>query len=333
VSCGYAKAVEQLASDNPTIRLGGVYVLSALANDWLAIQDYRQRQVCVDILCAYLRSNPEIPGQGTENILDARFLAILKKDQDVRKAALETLSEIRALDLEGADETTSGLAQSFQDLYRTLTKAVSGPIPPVRIELRGITLRSLDLRHARLAYLPLVSADLRGAHLDGADLTKTDLTQAKMHDIVLRDAKLNRTNLSGAELERVDLTGALLIKANLNHTTITAPEGLRGNLGHAVLIGLHISHAWGIKARGSAVVMDKETLEGAAPYIFAGHSENAPPITRPLMEDEALHAHVSNRIRARRLAVDSPSEGFVIARDPRIEQSWPGRPTERQPRP
>ncbi|MFE2094835.1 pentapeptide repeat-containing protein [Streptomyces sp. NPDC059460] len=46
----YTTAAEQLGHDKPAVRLAGVYALARLADDW-----EEQRQVCVDVLCAYLR--------------------------------------------------------------------------------------------------------------------------------------------------------------------------------------------------------------------------------------------------------------------------------------
>ncbi|WP_331737281.1 pentapeptide repeat-containing protein [Streptomyces sp. NBC_00019] len=46
----YTTAAEQLGDDQAAVRLAGVYALARLADDW-----EEQRQVCIDVLCAYLR--------------------------------------------------------------------------------------------------------------------------------------------------------------------------------------------------------------------------------------------------------------------------------------
>ncbi|WP_037815661.1 pentapeptide repeat-containing protein [Streptomyces sp. NRRL S-1022] len=46
----YTTAASQLGDDKPAVRLAGVYALARLADDW-----EEQRQVCIDVLCAYLR--------------------------------------------------------------------------------------------------------------------------------------------------------------------------------------------------------------------------------------------------------------------------------------
>ncbi len=46
----YTAATEQLGHDQAAVRLAGIYALVRLADDW-----NEQRQVCIDVLCAYLR--------------------------------------------------------------------------------------------------------------------------------------------------------------------------------------------------------------------------------------------------------------------------------------
>ncbi|MEU6672482.1 pentapeptide repeat-containing protein [Streptomyces sp. NPDC046727] len=46
----YTTAAEQLGHERAAVRLAGVYALARLADDW-----EEQRQICIDVLCAYLR--------------------------------------------------------------------------------------------------------------------------------------------------------------------------------------------------------------------------------------------------------------------------------------
>ncbi|MFF1482637.1 pentapeptide repeat-containing protein [Streptomyces sp. NPDC058301] len=46
----YTTAASQLGHDTPAVRLAGVYAMARLADEW-----EEQRQVCIDVLCAYLR--------------------------------------------------------------------------------------------------------------------------------------------------------------------------------------------------------------------------------------------------------------------------------------
>lgn len=60
----YAKAVEQLAHENASIRLGGVFALFGLADEWIADESLepqkrqKEGQTIIKYLCAYIRSVP-----------------------------------------------------------------------------------------------------------------------------------------------------------------------------------------------------------------------------------------------------------------------------------
>ncbi|WP_331761440.1 pentapeptide repeat-containing protein [Streptomyces anulatus] len=58
----FTQAVEQLGSDSPAVRLGGVHALAGLADD---APDTSLRQTCIDVLCAYLQL-PYTPNPGTD---------------------------------------------------------------------------------------------------------------------------------------------------------------------------------------------------------------------------------------------------------------------------
>ncbi|MDQ7802646.1 pentapeptide repeat-containing protein [Amycolatopsis sp. A133] len=46
----FAGACAQIGHEKPTVRLAGMYAMASLADEWA-----EQRQVCIDVLCAYLR--------------------------------------------------------------------------------------------------------------------------------------------------------------------------------------------------------------------------------------------------------------------------------------
>lgn len=59
----YTKAVEQLANENAAVRLGGIYTLAGLVDEWLTDKSLKEEndrrkegQVIINNLCAYIRS-------------------------------------------------------------------------------------------------------------------------------------------------------------------------------------------------------------------------------------------------------------------------------------
>ncbi len=73
----FSQAVEQLGSDSPAVRLGGVHALAGLADD---APDDSLRQTCIDVLCAYLQL-PFTPDPGHDPAHQEehhRYLALRK---------------------------------------------------------------------------------------------------------------------------------------------------------------------------------------------------------------------------------------------------------------
>ena len=91
----YTTAIEQLSNDKASIRLGGVYTLVGLVDEWLAdektIPDIKERrkegQVIINNLCAYIRS-PFLLAERSEQ-LDEPYAKDLQKDFDGDKEKFE----------------------------------------------------------------------------------------------------------------------------------------------------------------------------------------------------------------------------------------------------
>lgn len=75
----YAQAAEQLGHDQAAVRLAGVYAMARLADDWP-----EQRQVCIDVLCAYLRMPYE--ADPTED-------GFMKGEREVRFTIIRTIRD------------------------------------------------------------------------------------------------------------------------------------------------------------------------------------------------------------------------------------------------
>ena len=75
----------QLGSDKPpAVRLAAVYAMAGLADDW---QDHRQ--MCVDVLCAYLRM-PYEPGPGDDAPVEKRLA--FQASREVRHTVIRVIS-------------------------------------------------------------------------------------------------------------------------------------------------------------------------------------------------------------------------------------------------
>ncbi|WP_369268786.1 pentapeptide repeat-containing protein [Streptomyces sp. R11] len=74
----FGAAAEQLGTDQPAVRMAGAYAMARLADEWP-----QERQMCIDVLCGYLRM-PHAPDPPA----DAPALASWQREREVRVTIL-----------------------------------------------------------------------------------------------------------------------------------------------------------------------------------------------------------------------------------------------------
>src|SRR5215469_12896686 len=103
----FATAASQLGSDKPpAVRLAGVYAMAGLADDW-----QKNRQTCVDVLCAYLRL-PYEPDPGDDAA--AKHRLDFQASREVRHTVIRVITR----------HLKQGAAVSWQGLNFDFTGAV-----------------------------------------------------------------------------------------------------------------------------------------------------------------------------------------------------------------
>ncbi|PXY38445.1 pentapeptide repeat-containing protein [Prauserella flavalba] len=96
----FGSAAEQLAHENAAVRIAGIYAMAGLADDWAD-----QRQVCVDVLCGYLRlADDELP-PAEEEVHDT----VLRVIRDRLRLGRWSGSDFDFTGVEFADADFSGL--------------------------------------------------------------------------------------------------------------------------------------------------------------------------------------------------------------------------------
>ncbi|WP_344458409.1 pentapeptide repeat-containing protein, partial [Actinomadura kijaniata] len=192
----YTKAIEQLGSPKPEVRIGGIYALERLMVD-----SDRDRFTVMPVLAAYVRSHAQDkPPVGS----DQSRLAV-----DV-EAALKALSSsgyywdlsinLRNVDLHG--KNLRGTLLYRANLAEANLRKTSLNLADLRrAEMGGADLREAKMYGAILRQASLAGVDLRGADLRGADLFKTNLSQVKWNNADLRGADLRQAR--GVRAEQV----------------------------------------------------------------------------------------------------------------------------------
>ncbi|MEW1881034.1 pentapeptide repeat-containing protein [Rhodococcus sp. NPDC080181] len=247
----FTTSATQLADDAATIRLAGVYSLASLADDWYTatgstLASERDRQVCIDVLCAYLRR---------DTTSDTALYSKLKKSD---KAG-------RTDDLEAEEKIVRA---AIITAIRTHTTIV-----PKDTNDPKWTGADFDLTGAKLDSADLLAVDLATALFPGADLTKATLNGARLNGCNFNGTKfsnghLNGTQLTGANLHKAHFDGARLDGANFQNAKGHATDftNTRGDL--PVFRGARLVSAKFIRAQ-----FMRAHFEGA--YLYDANFEGA----------------------------------------------------------
>jgi len=235
----FSRAVEQLGSDDPAVRIGAIYALDRIAQD--SERDFRPS---MEVLAAFVRRPPAGAAGAIGTPAPARG-----RDAEIR-SALSVLAENNPA-LVGTGECLN--------LYQA--------------QLPG-----LDLSRASLQHICFLEADLRGANLSGADLSGSSLTRAaiagaSVQDAIMQGVDLSFAGFSGGNLAGADLTGADLRATDLRNASFSPATRLGGadvngaDFTNALLFGVDLTGVRSLsQAQLDAALTDTNTRV-AAPLV------------------------------------------------------------------
>ena len=243
----YTTAVEQLSSDKASIRLGGVYTLVGLVDEWLAdekttpsLEERRKEgQVIINNLCAYIRS-PFLLAERAEH-LDIPYTKDLQKDFDgdiekfdadkrafardkaalgeerqVRQSIIKAIRE-RLQDF-GAPGSWSNFDYDFSNtLFFYSTNFIFSHFDAFSY-FHGVTF-------TQNAYFS--GAKFTSANFSGATFTQANFSGAKFTEYAdFSKAEFTSANFSGAKLftGNTNFSQAEFIRANFSEAKFTSAD-------------------------------------------------------------------------------------------------------------
>ena len=243
----YTTAIEQLSNDKASIRLGGVYTLVGLMDEWLAdektipnIEERRKEgQVIINNLCAYIRS-PFLLAERTEQ-LDKPYAKDLQKDFDgdkekfdsdkrsftQEKSALEEERQIRQSIIKEMREhlhNDEGLVPwsyfdyDFSNAYFFYFTDFTRSHFDGSLNFTEARFTEADFSEARFTEADFSEAEFTGfANFSGAEFTDANFSRAKFTEADFSEAKFTRfANFSGAEFTDANFSGAKFTDANFS---------------------------------------------------------------------------------------------------------------------
>ena len=206
----FAKAIEQLASDNPTIRLGGIYELERIAKD-----SQRDLWSSMEFLTTFVREASSQQKTPTPAGEIQAALTVIKRLTHIYEQIEEQKLDLRGVYLCGAD-------------------------------LQGALFQRIDFREANLQEVNLQKADLRGGYFHRADLQGKKLQVSKGYGLqlsVLREANLQGADFSCAKLCRARFQKANLGMVNFRSANLSKADLQETNLQEANLYGADLQGA------------------------------------------------------------------------------------------
>ena len=153
----FAKAVEQLGSKEPDVRIGAIYSLERIAKD-----SPKDHWTVMEALAAFVRNRSPLPAS--------------EKKWEPKPITPDVQSVLTVIGRRDVKSDIEGKKLSLTYTYFTYA------------DLKGANLEHFNLIGARLQ-----GADLRGANLSGADLTLTDILGADLEGAKLTNTNLKGT--------------------------------------------------------------------------------------------------------------------------------------------
>lgn len=238
----FALAAEQLSSSSPVIRLAGVYAMVALADDWLQIEppNLPERQVCVDVLRAYLRAGVD---ERPVVVNESGDVLGVEADTEVRQTIFRIIADRACL----PDEDPSSWSHVDVGLARADLRL---------IDFSNSTFQGLQLESAMFT-----AAKFENAIFDRCDLTRADASQAVIAGAVFRNCNLNYATFSGNQgLGVVDFSGSTMNFVKIRGRFLSSTVFVSSNLENASLDGARLWNSNFRNANLSYVDMAKARL-------------------------------------------------------------------------
>jgi hypothetical protein len=195
------KAVEQLGSNNPQVRMGAVFALEQIAANGRSPDDKHQSPVA-GRFASLIRPRSQSTPTRNQSYVAAMLTAL------VRFRSLETTTpEGAALKFRVPDVQAALTVLCRPPVCRDHEKSdEKGRLDLSRSDLQRASLRNAKLQNADLSGTSLQGADLRGAQLQGAVLSaKLGPAASRYRD----GADLSGANMTGADLNGADLHRAI----------------------------------------------------------------------------------------------------------------------------
>ena len=233
----YTTAVEQLANEKAAVRLGGIYTLVGLVDEWLADdalmpeEQQKEGQIIINNLCSYIRSPfhlvPNInilqadtaPANYTGNFITDQ--AMLREEQDIRRAIFDEMDKRSSTFQKDKNGTVSAIPGAWSLFDFNFNRA------PIFYPLNNLTIEKANFSSANFYDAVVFSqttfaqqANFRKANfIQNATFREANFIQ----NATFREANFlqNATFREANFLQNATFNEAMIHKASFNGTVFT----------------------------------------------------------------------------------------------------------------
>ncbi|MGC4886674.1 pentapeptide repeat-containing protein [Micromonospora sp. DT227] len=210
----FARAVDQLGSEEINVRFGAIYSLERLMRE-----SPGDRDTIIQVLCGFVRQKTRKPSGG---LPPAPSMPPVPR------------IPVMATDIQAA-LTVLGRRDSPEDTGYLID--LSGT------DLRRADLHDLDFNHADFSSASLVSARLSGARFEGAKFAGADASWSVGQSVSFRGADLDDARLFWSSLLDADFTAASAWSADLNHSKLTRSKLTEADFKFAIMSDVQLFEA------------------------------------------------------------------------------------------
>ena len=208
----YQRGAEMLGNEVLAVRLGGIYALQRLAEEW---PDQYHIQI-MRLFCAFVCP----PTLGIRQDVEAVMQMIGSRAKS--RITLERIADFK-LDLRDAHLPKAQFLNADLSNAMFHNSNLSGA-NFANTDLTDSYLSCSDLSQAEFYDVNFTRARLWSANLSGAMLQDADLSRRNLHNVNLSGADLRRANLSEAIFQDAKASNALLEGANLSRASFLGAD-------------------------------------------------------------------------------------------------------------
>ncbi|MGJ5633003.1 pentapeptide repeat-containing protein [Nostoc sp. CALU 1950] len=227
----FAKAVDQLGSNELGVRVGGIFALEQIARS-----SPEEHWTVIEVLTSYIR----------DQSLKGKSVFKPEPEVDDNQSGESTYQSIlKKIRTEQSISVTTDIQAALTVICRRNNKQDPRDIV---IDLSFCDIRGADLKKAKLSNADLRGAKISGVNLENANLSSANLQGANFTRSVLKGARLNKSKLNNAllnesYLEKTDLQDSDLTSANLKYASLKYAKLNRAKLKLAVLVKAELQGA------------------------------------------------------------------------------------------